>query len=185
MQIPSSDDIREKRCELKLTQADIAERSGLSQSMIARIESGTVDPRVSTLKKIIDVLNQEEISVITARDMMHSPVISVSADETLTATVAIMEKNGISQLPVIEGGVAIGCISESAIVNALDEGRIQKMHEHSVSDFMEDAFPTIPPSTPIETVIHLLHTHHAVLIAEKGRVAGVITKHDLIGMINK
>ncbi|MDD3976717.1 CBS domain-containing protein [Methanomicrobium antiquum] len=185
MHIPDSAEIREKRIELGLTQSEIAEKSGLSQSMIARIESGTVDPRVSTIKKIVDVLNHEEISIITAGDMMHCPVISVLADETLAKTVSIMENFGISQIPVIENGVAIGCISESAIINAMDEGRIQKIQSHIVEDFMEDGFPTIPKSTSMDTIIHLLHNHHAILVSEKGKVVGVITKHDLIGMITK
>jgi predicted transcriptional regulator len=185
MQMPLLSDIRDKRIELGLTQSVIAEKSGLSQSMIARIESGTVDPRVSTVKKIVDVLNQEEISVITAGDMMHSPVISVPANETLAKTVSIMENYGISQIPVLESGVAIGCISESAIINAMDEGRIQKIQSHTVSEFMEDGFPTIPQSTTMDTIIHLLHNHHAILVAEKGKVVGVITKHDLIGMITR
>lgn len=183
MHIPDSGEIREKRIELGLTQSQVAEKTGLSQSMIARIESGTVDPRVSTYKKIVDVLNREEISVITAGDMMHSPVISVQVNETLARTVSIMENYGISQIPVLEKGVAVGCISESAIINAMDEGRIQKIQAHIVSDFMEDGFPTIPKSTSMDTIIHLLHNHHAILVSEKGKVAGVITKHDLIGMI--
>jgi len=183
MHMPDSAEIKDKRTKLGLTQSEIAEKSGLSQSMVARIESGTVDPRVSTIKKIVDVLHQEEISVITAGDMMYGPVISVSADETLEKTVSIMEKYKISQIPVIENGVAIGCISESAIINAMDEGRIQKIHSHIVSDVMEDGFPTIPPSTDMDTIIHLLHNHHAILVVEKGKVTGVITKHDLIAMI--
>lgn len=185
MHTPDSEEIREKRIELGLTQSEVAEKSGLSQSMIARIESGTVDPRVSTIRKIVDVLNQEEVSVITAGDMMHSPVISVPADETLAKTVSIMENYGISQIPVLENGVAVGCISESAIINAMDEGRIQKIQLHIVSDFMEDGFPTIPRSTTMDTIIHLLHNNHAILVAEKGKVVGVITKHDLIGMITR
>ncbi|MBP2133007.1 putative transcriptional regulator [Methanomicrobium sp. W14] len=185
MQIPDSSDIRDKRIELGLTQSDVAEKSGLSQSMIARIESGTVDPRLSTLKKIVDVLNKEEVSAVTAGDIMHSPVIGVQVNETLAQTVAIMEAHGISQIPVLEKDVAVGCISESAIINAMDEGRIQKIQSHVVSDFMEDGFPTIPLSSCMDTIIHLLHNHHAVLVADKGKVTGVITKYDLIGMMTK
>lgn len=185
MQLLSASDLKNKRMELGLTQADVAEKSGLSQSMIARIESETVDPRLSTVKRIVDVLNRVETSVITARDMMHSPVLSVLVTETLENTVAIMEKHGISQIPVLDNGVSVGCISESSIVSAMDEGRISHIQSHFVADFMEDAFPTVPPSAPADTVIHLLHSNHAVLVAEKGKVSGVITKHDLIGMITK
>jgi len=48
---------------------------------------------------------------------------------------------------------------------------------------MESGFPTIPPDIDIETVVHLLQQHHAVLVVGEGKVKGVITKHDLITLI--
>jgi predicted transcriptional regulator len=48
---------------------------------------------------------------------------------------------------------------------------------------MEPGFPTVPPESDIRTVAHLLHDHHAVLVVAGGKVAGVITKHDLISLI--
>jgi len=60
-----------------LKQADVARMAGISQSMVARIESGSVDPRVSTLAKIVEVLQAAERSAITAADVMTSPVLFV------------------------------------------------------------------------------------------------------------
>ncbi|MEA2035252.1 MAG: CBS domain-containing protein [Euryarchaeota archaeon] len=183
MHIPTPAEIRRKRLKLGLSQSEVAERSSLSQSMIARIESGTVDPRVSTLLKIVDVLQSAEKSIITASDLMHTPVICVSPTESVTKTVEIMENNGISQLPVINNGVPIGCISESAIINAMELGKIQKTHEHTVENIMEDSFPTVSPLVDVDTIVHMLHYHHAILVLEMGKVKGVITKHDLISLM--
>lgn len=183
MHIPTPGEIRDKRIKLGLTQTDVAMRSNLSQSMVARIEAGTVDPRVSTLKKIVGVLMDAERSMITAGDLMHCPVMCVNSEKTLSSTIEIMEKYDISQIPVIDNGIPVGCISESAIINAMEEGRIMKTRDHPVSDFMEEGFPTVPPSTDIETIVHMLHSNHAVLVLDKGKVAGVITKHDLMSMI--
>ena len=47
MFLPTPEDIKKLRLELKLTQHDIATRAGVSQPLIARIESGDVDPRLS------------------------------------------------------------------------------------------------------------------------------------------
>lgn len=47
-------DLREKR---GLTQRGLAKRAHTSQSAIARIEAGTIDPRVSTLDRILNTLN--------------------------------------------------------------------------------------------------------------------------------
>ncbi|HVP24615.1 MAG TPA: helix-turn-helix domain-containing protein, partial [Methanomicrobiales archaeon] len=40
MHIPTPEEIRSRRLMLGLTQTDLARKAGISQSMIARIESG-------------------------------------------------------------------------------------------------------------------------------------------------
>lgn len=114
---------------------------------------------------------------------MHSPVLSVLPSNSIGEAVQMMEENGISQLPVIKNGIPVGCVSESAIINAMEEGRLQRTQDHSVADVMEEGFPTVPPSLDVDTIVHLLHNHHAILVVEKGIVKGVITKHNLISLI--
>ncbi|ABN57221.1 MULTISPECIES: CBS domain-containing protein [Methanoculleus] len=183
MEIPTPAELREKRLRMGLKQADVARMAGISQSMVARIEAGSVDPRVSTLAKIVDVLRAAEHSAITAADVMHTPVLSVAPDDPVGRAVEIMGTNGISQLPVLEKDVPVGCISESAIMNAMEEGGLHHTHRRLVQDYLEPGFPTVPPTAPIDTVVHLLHHSHAVVVIEKGKVQGVITKHDLISLI--
>jgi predicted transcriptional regulator len=79
--------------------------------------------------------------------------------------------------------VPVGCISESAIMNAMEEVGFHQTHQKLVRDCMEPGFPTVPPTAPIDTIVHLLHHNHAVIVLEKGKVRGVITKHDLISLI--
>lgn len=49
-------ELREFRRKAKMTQAKLAERSGVSQGYIAHIESGRRVPTVKTAKKIAGVL---------------------------------------------------------------------------------------------------------------------------------
>lgn len=42
-----------------LTQAELAERAGLSRMTVQRLESGSLDPRLSTLQELVRVLNME------------------------------------------------------------------------------------------------------------------------------
>lgn len=183
MEIPTPAELREKRLRMGLKQAEVARMAGISQSMVARIEAGSVDPRVSTLARIVEVLRAAEHSAITAVDVMTAPVLSVAPDDTVSRAVEIMGQNGISQLPVLENRVPVGCISESAIMNAMEEGGLHQTHRRLVQDYMEPGFPTVPPTAPIDTVVHLLHHNHAIVVLEKGEVQGVITKHDLISLI--
>jgi predicted transcriptional regulator len=184
MHIPTPEELRSRRETLGIKQTDLARRAGISQSMVARIEAGNVDPRVSTLNKIIVVLNSAEPRTILASQIMHTPVLSVRPQETILRAVEIFEKNNISQLPVIENGIPVGCISEAVIVKAIEQQRMHRTHYILVKDFMEASFPTVPPDMDVETVINILQQNHAVLVVEGRTVRGVITKHDLISLID-
>ena len=48
--------IRERRIELGWTQAELAERSGVPQADISRIENGRLDVRWSTLQRLLAAL---------------------------------------------------------------------------------------------------------------------------------
>ena len=84
MELPTPEDLRERRTDLGLTQSELADRADVSQPLIARIEGGDVDPRLSTLRRIVDALQEAEGGVLRARDLMHSPVVSVALTTPFT-----------------------------------------------------------------------------------------------------
>ena len=53
--------IRETRNELGITQQELSERTGISQSSISRIENGSSVPSLVTLKKIGDSIGKRII----------------------------------------------------------------------------------------------------------------------------
>lgn len=63
MQIPAGEDIRAARKDNGLTQAELAERAGVSQPLIARIESNDVDPTIDTLYSVVSALNDSSADV--------------------------------------------------------------------------------------------------------------------------
>lgn len=185
MELPTPESIKKKRVKLGLTQSELAERAGVSQPLIARIESGDVDPRLSTIRNIIAALEDMEKSRITAKDLMTAPVVSLSPDESVEQAVKLMEKHGFSQLPVLENAVPIGSISESALVQAMGSRDIGRISNARVRELMEDSFPAVAPGTDMGTISALLDTNHAVLVMEMGKVVGVITKYNIMQLINK
>jgi DNA-binding XRE family transcriptional regulator len=56
---PIAAHLRERRFELGLTQEQVAEAAGTSQSAIARLENGTQTPPATTLRRIVAVLDEE------------------------------------------------------------------------------------------------------------------------------
>ncbi|MEM2427846.1 MAG: helix-turn-helix domain-containing protein, partial [Candidatus Bathyarchaeia archaeon] len=76
--IPSGETIRRLRKAVRLTQKELAEKAGLSQSLISRIERGNVDPRLSTIKRIMHVIENASVKEEqVARHIMHRPVICI------------------------------------------------------------------------------------------------------------
>lgn len=48
---------------------------------------------------------------------------------------------------------------------------------------MDDPLPQVSPGTDINTLSSLLEHNKAVLIIEKGRVEGIVTKADLLKVV--
>lgn len=175
--------IREQRRKLGITQQQLARMAGVSQSLIAKIESGRIDAAYSKVKSIIEVLQREGYSKEkAAKDIMHAGLEGVAASETLHAAAAKMRKFSISQMPVLEGKQVVGSISEHTLL-AHFTADPKKMAGIKVREVMEEAFPTALPLTPISAIAALLRHYPAVLVMEKGNVTGIITKADLLKTI--
>lgn len=185
MFLPTPDDIKRLRHELGLTQHTLASRAGVSQPLIARIESGDVDPRLSTLHKIFNVFDEMRREKIEVRKIMHPSVIHTSSDRSVEEAARIMEEQGFSQMPVIDNGVPVGSISTDQIVHSMTDQDLKKVSHLLVRNIMGDSFPTISPTTDANTVSRILEKNTAVLVLEAGRVVGVVTKHDIMKMLRK
>lgn len=175
--------IKEQRKRLDLTQNQLAKMAGVSQSLVAKIEAGSIDAAYSKVKRIIETLEQAQFSrEKSAKQVMHTGVSAISPNDALHAAAQKMRQLGISQLPVIDGSNIVGSISEQAMLAhySSDKAKIASLR---VADVMEDAFPTTLPSTPISAVASLLRHHAAVLVMDKGKMAGIITKADILKAI--
>ncbi|MFQ6051235.1 MAG: CBS domain-containing protein [Candidatus Hydrothermarchaeota archaeon] len=176
-------EIKRMRLSVGMTQAELARLAGVSQSLIARIEAGNVDPRVSTLNKILKVLREAKAPKIVAKDIMASPVIYVTPNDTVEKAARLMEENDISQLPVIENDVPVGSISESCVVREMANLGDSSFPKKNVREIMEEQFPIVGASTSIDTLLNLTRKYPAVLISEKGKISGIVTKMDIVRLI--
>ena len=71
--------LKKIRVQLGITQSELARAAGVSQSLIAKLESGLVDPSFSTMKAISEALrSQIRIEGKKASEVMSKPVISSS-----------------------------------------------------------------------------------------------------------
>jgi predicted transcriptional regulator len=174
MELPTPQDLRQRRKELDLTQSELAERAEVSQPLIARIEGGDVDPRLSTLRRIVNALDEAEGDVLRAEDIMHEDVVSVAPDDAVTEAEELMETEAFSQLAVLQAGVPVGSISHGDIIHAGEE-----VGDLPVSEVMSESFPTVARDATVDEVRNMLEYHKAVLVTEGGAAVGIITEADI------
>ncbi len=183
--LPTPDELRQYRIRVGKTQSELAHHARVSQSLIARIEKGTIDPRVSTLKKILDALRDGEgVERISAKDLMRKPVISVTPEESLKDASKIMEELNISQMPVLKDGVQVGSISEERLIHELTSGKEpNQLSKMKVKDIMGSGFPIVTFSTGVDTLSRLVEFNPCVLVVEKEKLVGIVTKSDVLKLV--
>ncbi|ASJ09067.1 inosine-5-monophosphate dehydrogenase [Thermococcus siculi] len=171
-------DIRRIRKELGITQEELAEKAGVTQAYIAKLETGKVDPRLSTFNRILQALLECKKAQLRAKDVMSSPVLSVKPYESVETVIRMMNKHNISQIPVIAGNKVVGSITEKTLVRQSLE--YEDIYDHKVMEVMEEPFPIVNEDEDLEVVRYLLEEHPAVLVQDReGRITGIITRVDI------
>lgn len=183
--LPTTEDIGRKRRQLGLKQAELARMAGVSQSLIAKLEAGTIDSSYTKVKTILDVLNRLETNTkIQERRIVPNKVISIQKDEPVSKVVMLMKAHGYSQIPVFDGNQSVGSISEKTILRQVLDGKdLVEVSDVLCEQIMEEAFPQVGDDAPLSLISSLLQTYQAVLVAKKGSVVGIITKADLLKMV--
>jgi predicted transcriptional regulator len=187
MRILKPSEVRARRRKLGLTQVQLAELAGVTQAYIAKIEAGTVDPRVSTLEKILKALEKATREKrVTAEQIMAAPIIAVRPGDKIEKAVRLMESYDISQLPVLDGTAQVGSISEATLMHKISAGEdMFKLVRSSIQEIMEDPFPTVGKETDADTVYHLLEHAPAILIIDRGKPVGIVAKADILKLIGE
>ena len=170
-------DIKEIRKKFNLTQADLAKKSGVSQSLIAKIEAGKLDPTYTKAKKIFDALSElTKQTEKKAKDLMNTKIVYVDPNDDAPTVIKKMKKYEISQLPIVDQEKVIGYISETMILDTFSQGK----KDFRAKDIMEESVPTISTKATASVIYNLLKFYPMVLVMEHGKIQGVITKSDLI-----
>lgn len=170
------------RQQAGLTQAELAKAAGLSQSIVAKVEAGDVDPTFSTLASLSRALNATVAQAgKKAADVMTSPVIGVQEDATLAKCVKMMKDRSISQMPVFSGQRLAGTVTENQIMALMLASPSGKdVLEQKVGDHVLPVFAAVGKDTPVEALYSLFRYMPAVLVVAGEKVEGIITKIDLL-----
>ncbi len=106
-------------------------------------------------------------------------IISAKPDDRVAEVLARMDELGLSQIPVLDNGRSIGSLRENRVLAKVLVNR--EVLESPVSEVMEPGLPVIDVDAQAGEVTQHLQQSPAVLVAEYGRIIGIITRHDLLG----
>ncbi len=181
---PTLEEIAKKRRQLGLKQAELAKLAGVSQSLVAKLESGRIDSSYTKVKTIFDVLGQLEAKTkIQEEKIVPNKVISVQKNEPVSRVVQLMKEYGYSQIPVFHKKQSVGSVSEKTILREIIAGKdLAQICRMPIETVMDEAFPQVGEDAPLSLISSLLQSYPAVLVAKKGDVTGIITKADLLRM---
>ncbi|HMP04083.1 MAG TPA: pyridoxal-phosphate dependent enzyme, partial [Gemmatales bacterium] len=111
-------------------------------------------------------------------------LIHIAPDATLATAIEILQTKGISQLPIIKNGEAVGSIQEVTLARLLhdnvDVGTVR------VQEMMARPLPQVDVGTHLDEAYRLLQAGNTgVLATNTGKVVDIITRIDLISYWNK
>ena len=170
--------LKKMRIEAGLTQSQLAKMIGVSQAHIAKIEREKVDPRLSTVNRILQILAGGQGK--KCGEIMSRGVLTANPNDKINKVSEVMMRHAVSQLPVVDRDRIIGMITEEGIVRNLKPN----IADETVEKIMEPPLPSVPEDTDLDAIRPLLETHPGVLVTTKGKLAGIITRSDLLKVIS-
>lgn len=197
-QLPDLDKIRQMRKRLNLSQRELASLAGVSQSLIAKIERGSIDPSYSNVRKILmafeEVLRRRKVegmklgAQLTVGDLATRGVVLVGPEQSVGECVERMMKGRFTQLPVMVGDKVVGGITDDRIRDyTIEETRANRktydmVMQTKVEEVMMDPFPILSEDTPIELASVHLQREEAILVSRKGQIVGILTSADFLNL---
>lgn len=178
-------EIRKIRKRLGLTQKKLAEMAGISQSLLAKIETGRINPTYTKTIRIFKIL--EKISrtyKMKVEDILNKRIIFTSPEDKIKNVIKLMKSYGISQLPVIENGKLIGLVTEGDILESVRKNG-SNILGRCVSEIMGESPPIVSIETDIDVIQILLKYFPIVMVSKKGELIGLVAKSDILNNIAK
>ncbi|OAA31271.1 hypothetical protein AT15_07180 [Kosmotoga arenicorallina S304] len=138
----------------------------------------------SVKEKVFKSLRENILSFVQVREVMSSPVRTVVSEMPVKEAAKIMENTGHSSLPVIGNGRLVGIVTLDNVRKAIKHG----LKNSPVKEIMQREVLTVKATAPVSEAARKMveNGSGSVLVLDKGILAGIITKSDLMrGVLTK
>jgi CBS domain-containing protein len=113
-------------------------------------------------------------------DVMQRNAMTISPQETLAAAEAIMLREGMHQLPVVENGELVGIVSERDL--RPHSGYLERTKVDAAMTY--SALTVAPTETALRTAQLLIERKfNALPVVENGRLVGIVSRTDLLQLL--
>ena len=121
---------------------------------------------------------QELVYELRIKQVMRTPVITVSPDARMRDLKELMRTRKISGTPVLEGGRVVGIVSIEDLVKALAGGEIDAPVSQRMTRDVVTVRDTEPVIEAVKTVSEL-RLGRVPVVDEQGQLAGILTGSDI------
>jgi cystathionine beta-synthase len=125
--------------------------------------------------------------VLRAKTGGMPDLVHTHPTETIRDAINILREYHVSQMPVVNAeppvmaGEVAGSVSERDLLEAVFTGRAALADP--VERHMSAPLPLVGAGEPVEVARKALETVDAVMVVADGKPAGVLTRHDLLGIV--
>ncbi len=123
-------------------------------------------------------MGPEHATPATVADIMVKPVVTVTAATSVGHARRLLEHGGIRHLPVLDGELLVGMVSERALRGAPGDGL-------PVREVMAQPVFILSPDIPIKQAARIFRERRfgAMPVLEGRRLVGIVSVVDVLGAI--
>ncbi len=128
---------------------------------------------------------------VNVREIMSAPPVTVDRTDTLAFAEELMNVERIRHLPVVDGDVLLGLISQrdllaaslSTLSQPSEEDDLERKRKVHVGSVMHGVVETVTPDTPAERAAETMLAHQLgclPVIDERHHLLGIVTSSDFV-----
>ena len=140
---------------------------------------------VQAREKLLSLLGETVELANRISEVMHYPVISVKAGDTLEQTEKIMTRFNLNTLPVLSGKKPVGIITRKTVEKAL----YHKMGRYKAEEVMAHEFSITTPEAYFKNIIPAIVEDKQKVVPvvdpNSGHLVGIVSRGDLLRILHQ